>query len=470
MTKDLNPPAMRRRAVTVLVALGLALGAHTAVAQINVAQVNNSVGIGPSEALSPPTAPPPAPSDHLFGDWGGLRTELHNVGIDLAFDWVSEVAGNVSGGVKQGTTYAGQVGFEADIDWEKLAGLKGLSTHTVIVNRQGANASENFGDNLIPVQEIYGAGGNVLVHLVYTYAEQSLLNGRVDIAVGRMPVLNDFDASPLNCNFMNNGLCGNPKELPGGDIGMSSYPDAVWGGRIRVRPTPQTYIQTGVYQVNQGLYGNANYRSGFYFTGSQDSGVEVPVEIAYEPLVGPQEMPGHYKLGFAYDSSTNTEYFESAAALLSGQRGTGNKTNYWIAMDQMIHRNGPGATDGIILLAGFVHSDPALSAYADQVYVAALDRDFWPSRPLDTIGILFNYQHVSGQLATEQTLDEEFGLPIANGATGIQTDEEILEVNYDIHLFRGVSFQPDFQYVFRPNAQSNIRDAAVFGFKSHISF
>ena len=46
----------------------------------------------------------------------------------------------------------------------------------------------------------------------------------------------------------------------------------------------------------------------------------------------------------------------------------------------------------------------------------------------------------------------------------------ILEVNYDIHVYRGVNFEPDFQYVFRPNAQSNIHDAAVFGFKAHVTF
>ena len=37
-------------------------------------------------------------------------------------------------------------------------------------------------------------------------------------------------------------------------------------------------------------------------------------------------------------------------------------------------------------------------------------------------------------------------------------------------MSRGVDFQPDFQYVFRPNAQSNIHDAAVLGFKSHVTF
>ena len=46
----------------------------------------------------------------------------------------------------------------------------------------------------------------------------------------------------------------------------------------------------------------------------------------------------------------------------------------------------------------------------------------------------------------------------------------LLEVNYDIHVYRGVHFQPDFQYIFRPNAQANIRDAAVFGFRARVEF
>jgi porin len=42
------------------------------------------------------------------------------------------------------------------------------------------------------------------------------------------------------------------------------------------------------------------------------------------------------------------------------------------------------------------------------------------------------------------------------------------ESDYQIHLFRGVTFAPDFQYYIRPNAQSNVPDAALIGFKTHI--
>ena len=81
------------------------------------------------------------------------------------------------------------------------------------------------------MQEIYGAGGNVAVHLVSAYAQWTASERVLDIAVGRINVENDFASSPLYCNYMNNALCGDPKALPGGDIGHSAYPDAVWAAR-----------------------------------------------------------------------------------------------------------------------------------------------------------------------------------------------------------------------------------------------
>ncbi len=466
MSRSPTSRPVRVRSAAALTLLALGLGASSVHAQ----NVNSGVSIGPSEALSPPSESPAPATEHLFGDPGGIRGKLARVGVDLILDYIAEVAGNVTGGTKRATSYAGQIGFEADIDFEKLAGIRGLSFHTVIVNRQGTNVGTAFGDNLNQVQEIYGAGGNTAVHLVYAYAEQSLANGRVDIALGRMPLLNDFAASPLNCNFMNNSLCGNPKSLPGNDVGISSYPDAAWGVRLRVRPTPNTYIQAGVYEVNQGIYTYPNFRSGFKFSASQDSGVIFPVEVAYEPQIGPDKLPGHYKLGFAYDTTEYPKFYSSVAGILNGARGSGKKTEEWVLADQMIYRNGPGSTDGIILLAGYAHGDPSLSAYQDQAFFGILDRNFWAARPQDTIGLLFNYQQVSGQLSRQQEFDQIVGRPLSNGATGRQSHQQIIELNYDIHVTQGVNFEPVFQYYFRPNGQANIKDAAIFGFKSHITF
>jgi porin len=62
-------------------------------------------------------------------------------------DATAEFAGN-TGGVKQGATSANQIAFEADIDWQRLAGITGLSTHVIMVNRSGGNDSHLFGDNV----------------------------------------------------------------------------------------------------------------------------------------------------------------------------------------------------------------------------------------------------------------------------------------------------------------------------------
>lgn len=433
---------------------------------------NPGISVGPSEELSPPTAPAAAPVEHLLPDYGGYRAALARVGIDLQLNWISEVAGNVSGGTRRSASYAGQVGLQVDTDWEKLANIKGLATHVVIVNRQGSNVGTNFGDTLNQVQEIYGAGGNTVVHFVYAYAEESLLGGRLELAVGRAPELNDFSASPLYCNFINNSLCGNPKSLPESGVGFSSYPDGVFFGRVRVRPTSDTYIQVGVYEVNQNLYAYPQFRSGFKFSGSRDSGVMIPVEAAYLPTVGPQAMPGHYKVGFGYDTSTYPKFLTTPGSVLaSGGNGTDNKYGVWALADQMVYRNGPGPTDGLILLAGYVHTNPSVSNYANQVFAGALLKDFWHERPQDTIGFLFNYANVSGALGNEQGLDRLFGLPVlASSTRATQKHQEIIELNYNIHVTRGVSFQPLFQYYFRPNGVSNISDAAILGFKSNITF
>ncbi len=202
----------------------------------------------------------------------------------------------------------------------------------------------------------------------------------------------------------------------------------------------------------------------------------VPVEVAYEPLLGAAKMPGHYKIGFGYDFSSTFKSFSTALSATSNTSSgapvstrTGN-TQTWVLLDQMLVRQGPGDQDGIIALGGFVHNDPNNSPYAEQYFAGLLDRGFWRARPQDTVGLLFTYNTVSGVLGKVQLLEAEFGIPFSNTATGPQTHEMVFEANYDIHVYRGVNFEPDFQYVFRPDAQANIHDAAVFGFKAHVEF
>lgn len=462
----------------------LALASAPSMAQDFESGVSTAPSAKLSTAPSPEYGAPALPKpEALFPDLFGLGATLRNHGVAVLLDNTNEFDGAVSGR-HTGASNAGQYALEIDTDWDILAGIRGLQTHAVAVGRYGIPASRMFGDNLEPSQEIYGAGGNVAIHLVFAYAEETLAHGHFNLAFGRMPSLNDFSASPLYCNFQNNSLCGNPK-ASSDDTANSSYPDASWAVRLRVRPISQIYVQSGIYFSEKNIYNVTDgYRSGFRFSGAQINGEYFPVEIGWEPSFGPDKLPGHYKIGFGYDNGNhNDNYFDSNGApfALTGlaPRVDHGQTQSWFLVDQMLVRQGPGGSDGVIALAGFYHNDPSVALRADEYFIAGLDRGFWKARPFDTIGVLFSYNTVSGKLGKTEALQQELGLPITgqggsaspfyNDSTpGVQTHTMDLEVNYQIHVFRGVTFAPDFQYYFRPNAQSNLPDAALIGFKSHI--
>jgi porin len=456
-----------RRQLLLAAGAMLGLAAGPAFAQT----LDTGSGLVASQKLSGTPSPaygaPPLPAPEALVPQ--LNEYLHQYGTAILLDNVDEFAGALSG-AHTGSANAGQYGLEWDQDWDILAGIHGLQTHAIAVGRYGIPTSPMFGDQLNPSQEIYGAGGNVAIHLVFFYAEETMAHGHVAIAAGRFPSQNDFDSNPLNCNFMNNSLCGNAKAV-GDNVANSSYPDANWAFRVRVRPIAPLYIQSGIFFTENNIYNATNgMRSGFHIDASHINGEYFPVEIGYEPKIGPDQMPGHYKLGFGYDTQNHNTWEPTGSPVVSRRGGS----QAWAQFDQMLMRNGPGATDGIIVTGDYVHNDPRFSTRANQYVLAGIDRDFWKARPFDTIGMLFSYTEVSGQLGKVQGLEEEFGLPLTGGfsnfagAQGIQTHTMNFELNYQIHVFRGITFAPDFQYFIRPNGEGNLPNAALLGFKSHI--
>ena len=428
------------------------------------------------------SVPPLPQSEALFPDLFGFGPKLRNMGIVVELDNVDEFAGNVTG-LHTGSANAGQYGLETDVDWERLAGITGFSTHTVMVGRYGIPDSRSFGDNLDPSQEIYGAGGNVAIHLVYAYGEETVANGRLDVVAGRMPLLNDFASSPLYCNFMNNAFCGNPK-ASSDNAALSSYPDANWAFRVRVRPTQSTYVETGIFFDQQNIYSaSGGFRSGFEFDSAQISGQTFPVQAGWEPSFGPDKLPGHYSVGFVYDNTKhNNDYFDAAGSAWAQSglppRVDHGSTAEYVLVDQMLLRHGAGATNGLIAFGALFHNDNSTSTRTSQAEIGAVDHGFWKARPQDGISLGFSYLEVSSLVGKTEALQEELGLPITgsgqfynNGSDappGVQSHTYNFEANYQIHVFRGVTFAPDFQYFIRPNAQANLPNAAVFGFKSHI--
>ena len=133
---------------------------------------------------------------YMTGDWGGLRTKLEAEGFHLRAHYLSETAGNPSGGLKQGTQYAQQVDFGADLDLGKLANLPGGQVHITFTDRAGQSLAALDVGNLISEQEIFGGGQNFrLAELSYQqslFDDQPRGKGRLDPYDGRFRHIADL--------------------------------------------------------------------------------------------------------------------------------------------------------------------------------------------------------------------------------------------------------------------------------------
>lgn len=433
------------------------------------AAVASAARSAPADIAKPKNdAPKP---QHLLGDWGGLRTRLHDGGLDLTLDYRGEAGAVVAGGKRRGADYAQQVELKADADWGKIARAKGLRTHMILVNRAGRNASTDYaGDQLFQIQEIFGGTHAAIVHLVELYAQQKLDDDHIDIAAGRLPVGEDFATSPLYCAFMNTAICGYPHSLPA-KVGFSVFPNSTWGARIRAAPGAHVYAQVGAYQVRPKFGGKYGFDWGF----SGTTGTYFPAEVGWEPEFGAAALPGHYKAGFGYDTSNYKDNLLDAVGrpfVLSGAppREHASRHSWYLLADQMLARNGDGPANGFVVMGGYVHSAPATSQLSDFVFLGLLDQGVIAGRPDDSAGIIVSKATISGSLHDSEALQSGLGLTLAGGAPSVQTSEIIVEGRYQVALRPGLDVMPDIQYLVRPSASRHYRNATALGLRIDADF
>ncbi|HEV2827232.1 MAG TPA: carboxypeptidase regulatory-like domain-containing protein, partial [Pyrinomonadaceae bacterium] len=96
------------------------------------------------------------PSEHLFGDWGGLRSKLEEKGVTPRLILVTDLAGNSRGGRSQGATAPSSFELSLLFDLEKIFGLKGGSILASFSERWGHNLSREHIGNTFSTQQIFG--------------------------------------------------------------------------------------------------------------------------------------------------------------------------------------------------------------------------------------------------------------------------------------------------------------------------
>lgn len=413
----------------------------------------------------------------LTGDWGGARTWLAEHGAVLTMTQTSDVLGNPTGGFRQGIAYDGVFAAGLHVDLEKAVGWQGGSFRASGYAIQGHGLSQYYVGNYLTVTTVETTDYTRLDEL---WVQQSLFDDRLAVKVGQIEADNSFITSPTADLFVNSAF-----GFPGSfsyDIpdGGPTYPYAVPGVQVAMKPDPAWTLQGAVFNGNP--LGSGSNWNGLAFP--LGDGVFAIAEVAYAftPAAGSDLLPGTYKVGGWYNSesfdnlSMASNGVSLASPLSSGtpMQESGTYALYGL-IDQTLWRE-PGTTGQG--LSGFSHL--ALSPQPDRnlmtwyfdlglAYTGLL-----PGRDADVAGIAFGYANMSPALA-----DLARARNAATGLNGPIPDfEAVLEVTYKAAATPWLSVQPFAQYIFHPggngpnpeNPEVAIKDAAVLGLRAAVTF
>ena len=444
--------ARRGGAVAILVILACAAGARAEDAPAAPAGVRALAETAPQLVL---------PREHLLGDWFGARSWLENHGVTPTVTFVTDALGNPTGGMRQGFRGASNLGLDLQFDLEKLFGLAGGSFEISFSERFGSSLSNEDIGNVFSVQQVFGGETYRLVNVAY---QQKLLADRVEFRVGRIAAGDDFLVSPYNYVFVQNGFDGNPVGVFFNAPGMSAYPNATWGGLVKVRPTEQTYVMAGLYNGDPTIRANKHHGADW----SMDGPLFAIGEVAYQliGLPGNRGLIGNYKAGLWYDDSRYTDFNTVARGLATGS-SRGNWGLYGLFDQMLVQFGGPGSNRGFGVTGSILVSpDQSVSQMPFFSTAGFLVRGMFPSRATDVAGFGVVYGRFSNDLQDSQRRARQ-----SDPTVGVQQYEIALELTYRFR-FRGdaLFFQPDLQYIIRPGGTGRISDAFVAGFQAGINF
>ena len=398
---------------------------------------------------------------HLLGDWTGLLPELAEMGITPSLTYVSDIAGNPTGGKSQGLAYADNIGLSTVFDLDKLVGLDGGSFLVSMSERGGDSLSRRHLGNTFPVQQVYGGETLHLADLAY---QQKLFENRIELSLGRIAAGEDFLVCQYDYLFMQNGFDGNPVAIFFNSPGMSYYPSDTWGGRVKARPTKRTYVMAGIYNGDTSIRDNDHHGADMSMRGP----VFAITEAGYRRngLPGDTQLLGNYKAGVWYDNHPFTDYKTVGyGAPSENKRGS---WGFYSLFDQvLVPFAEPTSNRGLGVFGSILVSpDQSVSQMPYFFTAGTAARGIFASLPTDVAGFGVVFGEFSSDLRGAEER-EQLLIP----TVGVQSHETALEWTYRFNFREGALFlQPDVQYVIRPGGTGQLANAIVLGCQIGMNF
>jgi porin len=378
----------------------------------------------------------------MTGTWFGVREALTQAGITPTIVYSTDLQGNPVGGQRQGAAYAGALEAGVSVDLKTLLGFHGLTFQVSGVWSTGSDLSDDIG-SIFPVAELF-AGDRLRLYTLFL--EQTHLSKRLSIKAGRFATTDDFLTLPLAGLFVNSALDHSVYAAEVNVPGVTAWPVATWGGRVRVRPVEPLEVSVGAFYSDPAL--DQDTTNGTQFAISTKAGYFIVGEVGYRlhHEKTARGLRGHYRVGAYYDSNLYTPFPDPA------RRRRGNYGVYALGEQMILREGGPESDQGLSVFAALTAApDQSINTLPWFGAAGLIYRGLLPGREGDTSGLALFYGGFSRHLPG-------------------QTYEMVLEWTYAIALTPWLTVQPDIQYIINPSGRSTIKDALVVGAQLIIQF
>ncbi|WP_411846147.1 carbohydrate porin [Roseibacillus persicicus] len=384
-------------------------------------------------------------SDLLTGDWGGVRTSQEESGMTYFAYYSGILASNVLGGIESEGNFSGDLFVGVEFDLETLFGWDDTKFVLSGIDRHGQSIDKGVGGQYSVMQNV----GGQTAFLYNVTLEKLFFDESLSVKLGRMSATDDFVGSPYYGYSLNNAVNGQIRAALFDGV-MSSYPFAVWGGRVKQQVNEELSVMVGVFNQSPDIFDRGD--QGIDFGLEDEDGLSIFTQVNWNPTFA--NRPAHFFAGVNQVVNYDIERFNTTAT-------RDEFTRLYAHADYQVYAETAGSDQGLVLFAtlGYTPYDD-VAIIPIQTTFGAHYKGLFEGRDEDRTLFFATYGQFSDEYAAEEAL----------AGRSRPESEIVLELGHRFQLTPSTYIQPDIQYIINPGGTGEIEDALVLGCQFGASF
>jgi porin len=403
--------------------------------------------------------------NQLLETWDSLQKRLDNRGIQLGIRYDGEIFTNLSGGLRRGTTYLGNLNLQLTLDAQRLVGWPGATVFLYGLGIHGGHPSSFVGD----AQGVSNIEAPAKWKIEEGWIQQNLFGNRFSVLFGRYDLNSEFYRLQSASLFLNSSFGIGPEFAQSGQEGPSIFPHTSVGVRFAIKPIEEIVLRMAV--LDGVPVERPNGRREIFAKGD---GVLVVAEGAYlyRPLGSEQARTRGFRIGrnccgtYTGKLALGAWYYSAAFDDLikvhpDGQliRHHGSRGFYLVA-DGTVYQDVQNPDRQLTLFGQLGIGDPRVSRFAYYTGGGLTVPALIPGRNQDELGIALAAAHNGSQFIKAQR----------NQGMRVERSEVTFELTYLAQFGSHLAVQPDLQFVINPNTDPRIKNAVAFMLRFELSF